>query len=178
MQSAHAVPAIETERLILRAHRLDDLDASAAMWADPVVTQYITGRASTQQETWFRLLRYAGHWALLGYGYWAIEEKSSRAFIGELGFADYRRGIPEIDGAPELGWALASPYHGKGYATEAVQAVVGWGDVHFDAARTVCIITPENVASVRVAEKCGFKRFADTTFNGVATMMFERVNAR
>jgi RimJ/RimL family protein N-acetyltransferase len=111
----------------------------------------------------------------MGFGYWAIEEKETHNFVGELGFADYRREIePSIKGMPELGWALASTVHGKGYATEAVRAVLAWGDAHFSAARTVSIIHPENLASIRVAEKCGYKELQRSTYKGHATIIFAR----
>jgi len=169
-----SVPVIETQRLVLRGHRLDDFDACAAMWADPVVTRYIGGKASTAQETWFRMLRYLGHWDLLGWGYWAVEEESSGTFIGELGFADYRRDIASIQGVPELGWALVPSAHGKGYATEGLRAAIAWGDGKFNGGRTVCIIHPENAASLRVAEKLGYREFERTSFNGQSTILFER----
>lgn len=89
--------------------------ASAALWADPVVTQYIGGRPFTREESWSRLLRYAGHWLLLGFGYWVIEEKQTGRFLGEIGFADYKRDLePSIEGIPELGWALTPTAQGQG----------------------------------------------------------------
>jgi RimJ/RimL family protein N-acetyltransferase len=169
------VPVIETRRLSLRGHRLDDFSDCAAMWADPVVTRHIGGKLFSEEEVWARLLRYVGHWAWLGFGYWAVEEKDTGNFVGELGFADYKRDIePSLKGMPELGWALASRVHGKGYATEAVGAAVAWGDAHFGKARTVCIIHPENLASIRVAEKCGYKEVQRTTYKGHATIVFAR----
>ena len=87
------VPVLETERLRLRGHRLDDFAASSAMWADEVVTRYIGGRPFTEEEVWARLLRYVGHWALVGYGYWVLEEKATGAFVGEMGFGDFKRDI-------------------------------------------------------------------------------------
>jgi RimJ/RimL family protein N-acetyltransferase len=86
-------PSIETERLVLRAHRPADLPDCAAMWGDPAVTRYIGGRPFTREQTWHKILRYAGLWSLLGYGYWAIEEKATHRFAGELGFADFKRDI-------------------------------------------------------------------------------------
>ena len=170
------VPVLQTKRLTMRGHRLDDFADCAAMWADPVVTRYIGGKPLSEEEAWTRLLRYAGHWALMGFGYWAIEEKETGRFVGELGFADYKRDIePSIKGVPELGWALASKAHGKGYATEAVGAAVAWGDAHFGSARTVCLVHPENLASIRVAEKCGYKEFQRTTYKGHPTIMFARL---
>ena len=70
------------------------------MWADPAVTRFIGGKPSTVEESWTRLLRHAGHWNLLGFGYWAIEEKESGRFIGQAGFAYHQR----VSGLPEIGW--------------------------------------------------------------------------
>ena len=80
---ARPVPVIETERLILRGHVLEDSEASLALWTDPEVTRFIGGKPSTTEEVWPRLLRYAGHWSLLGFGYWAITEKATGRFVGE-----------------------------------------------------------------------------------------------
>src|SRR5262245_3181356 len=152
-----SVPTIETARLRLRGHRPEDFAACAAMWSDPVVVRHISGRPSSAEESWARLLRYAGLWALLGYGYWAVEEKASARFAGDVGFADFKRAVqPPLEGAPEIGWVLAPWAYGRGFATEAVAAALGWGDRHFGSTPTVCMIAPENTASIRVAEKCGY----------------------
>lgn len=178
LTSVHEAPVIETERLILRPHSLADYEPLAAMWAHPDVYRHIGGVPSTAQASWFRLMRYLGHWQLLGFGYWAVQEKSSGFFAGEIGYADFKREIePSISGVPELGWVLAPPAHGKGFATEALRAAVAWGDGHFKENRTVCIIAPENLASVRVAEKTGFVEYARTTFMGEPTIMYERLRA-
>jgi RimJ/RimL family protein N-acetyltransferase len=148
---------METQRLRLRAHRADDFAACVAMWSDPVITRYTIGDPSPPQRTWLRILAYRGHWDLMGFGYWAVEEQATGCYIGELGFADFKRGIePAIEGVPELGWALISQAHGKGYATEALKAAVSWGDAHLGAARTVCIIHRDNQRSFRVADKLGY----------------------
>jgi len=169
-----AVPPLETNRLCLRGHGIADFEQCAAMWADPNVTRHILERPLTEEESWARLLRYVGHWALLGFGYWVIVEKQTGDFVGEAGFADYKRKIePSLNGLPEIGWVLASRAHGKGLATEAVQAITAWGDAQFQSP-TRCIITPENAASFRVAAKCGYREILRTTYNGHETVMFER----
>jgi RimJ/RimL family protein N-acetyltransferase len=173
--TAENVPVIETERLRLRGHRLDDFIHCAAMWADPDVTRYIGGKPLTEEESWTRLLRYVGHWWLLGFGYWVVEEKATGNFAGEIGFADYKRDLESsLKGVPEIGWVLASPAQGKGYATEAVRAAVEWGDAHFQSARTACIIAPENAASIRVAVKCGYRELKSMTYKGQPTLVFVR----
>ncbi|MBI1775552.1 MAG: GNAT family N-acetyltransferase [Proteobacteria bacterium] len=172
------VPTIETQRLTLRGHRVQDFEACLAMWADPEVTRFIGGKPFTGEEVWTRLLRYAGHWAWLGFGFWVVEEKVSGRFMGEVGFADYRRDIkPSLNGMPEIGWAFARWAHGAGFATEAVGAAGTWGDRHFAAARTVCMIRPDNLASIRVAEKCGYRLFERTTYKEKPTILFDRLPA-
>jgi RimJ/RimL family protein N-acetyltransferase len=169
------IPIIETERLILRGHRREDFRDCAAMWAEPGVVRYIGGRPLSGEEIWARMLRYAGHWEWMGFGFWAIEERATGAFAGEAGFAEFKREMePLILGVPEVGWVLATHTHGQGYATEAVRAVVAWGDEHFGAARTVCLIHPDNSRSVHVAEKCGYREFQRATYKGQPTVIFER----
>ncbi len=168
------VPVLETERLKLRGHRLEDFAASAAMWADPIVTRYF-GHSFIEEESWTRFLRYVGHWDLLGFGYWLVEEKASGNFVGEIGFADYKRDIQSsVELAPEIGWVLAAASHGKGYATEAVRAATEWGDRNFEASQTTCIIHPENLPSIRVAEKCGYREFERTAYKGQPSVVFVR----
>ncbi len=150
-------PALETERLILRSHRADDFTDSVAMWRDPQVVRYTLGAESPPQRTWLRLLAYLGHWSLLGFGYWAVQSKLTGRYIGELGFADFHRNFePNVDGIPEIGWALAPAAHGQGYATEAVRTVIAWGDAHLSGTRTVCIIHRDNAASLHIARKFGY----------------------
>ncbi len=172
---ANGIPRLETARLILRAHHASDLPACAAMWADPEVVRYISGRPSTREQTWARLLRYRGFWALLGYGYWAVVEKTTGAYVGEVGFFDVLREIvPSIEGVPEVGWILATAFHGTGFATEAMKAAITWADEHLCATRTVALIAPENTASTRLAERLGYVVAETTTFAGAATLLLYR----
>ncbi len=175
MPSQPEVPTIETDRLRLRGHRPDDLATCAGMWADPTVTRYIGGRPFSEEEVWARMLRYAGHWAWLGFGYWLIEEKSSGHFVGEVGFANYKREIDSpIQNMPELGWALATAMSGKGYATESTSTAIAWFDSHFPAVSTTCLIAPENTASIRVANKCHYRELERTTYRGLPVILFVR----
>lgn len=169
------VPVIETERLILRGHKPDDFPAFAAIRADPLVARFTTGKPIKEEEAWSKFLTCLGLWLNLGYGYWAIEEKASGEFIGEAGFGDFKRDItPSIKGIPEIGWLLGSPFHGRGLGGEAVAAVVAWGDKTFGGKTTVCIIDPDNPASLRLAEKFGYKEYARTEFKGEKVILFRR----
>lgn len=168
-------PVLETPRLRLRAHRADDLDALHAIWSEPEVYRCIGGEPATRQDVWMRLLRYGGMWPMLGYGFWAVEEKASGALVGDLGYADFQREItPSLDGMLELGWVLTSSVHGRGYASEALAAILAWGDGYLGTHRAACIIAPDNAASIRVAEKAGFRPWCDTTFHDAPIRMFTR----
>jgi RimJ/RimL family protein N-acetyltransferase len=157
LRTVVAAPLLETERLMLRPHEADDFPDCVAMWRDPQVIRYTIGSESPPPRTWQRLLAYRGHWLLLGFGYWAVQSKATGRYIGELGFADFRRDFtPSIAGVPEIGWALATHAHGRGYATEALRRVVEWGDAHLSVERTVCIVHRDNAPSLRLAEKLGY----------------------
>lgn len=165
-------PILETDRLILRAHRVADFADLAAIWADPVVVRHIGGKPSTGEQSWARLLRYAGHWALLDYGFWAIEERASGRLAGEIGAADFQRAIAPPIAEPECGWVLASWAHGRGYATEALRAALGWLDARFAA--LACIIDVGNAASHAVATKAGFVAQGTTTYLDEAVIRYRR----
>ncbi|WP_374570165.1 GNAT family N-acetyltransferase [Phenylobacterium sp.] len=170
-----SAPTLKTERLTLAAHTLDDFADSAAMWSDPQVTRFIGGRPFTEEEVWSRLLRYPGHWLLKGFGYWVARETATGRFVGEVGFADFHRAIdPPLGDAPEAGWVLAPWSHGKGFGSEAVSALMAWGDHAFGGARTVCIIAPDNAPSIALARKVGFREYARSVYHGDETILFER----
>lgn len=168
------IPVIETERLRLRGHELADFDKSAAMWALDGTTRYISGKPSTREESWGRFVRYPGQWALLGYGYWLIEEKASGRYLGEGGWLDGQRELePKLD-APEQGWALVPEAHGKGYALEAARAMLDWAEPHFGRSDFVCIISPENQPSLKLAAKLAYAEYARTTYKGDPIALLRR----
>lgn len=170
-----AVPELATDRLRLRAHRADDHAGCSAIWSHPDVVRHIGGRPFSPEESWRRLLQYRGMWQMLGYGYWAVEEIASGKYIGDVGFGDLRRDLqPSLEGMLEFGWVLSPQAHGNGYASEAVEAASTWAATHFAERRMVCIIAPENRASIRVAEKAGFRLWQSSTYHENPTLIFSR----
>lgn len=166
---------LETPRLLLRRHRADDFDAYFDFCADPEMARYSGRPPAGPEEAWARLLRNAGHWSELGYGFFAIEEKATGRLAGEAGLGDFRRRLgPEFDSDPEAGWAIARPLQGRGYASEAAEAALGWIERRFAIARTVCIIHHDNLASIRVAEKLGYRPFGERSYRGYRGLVFER----
>ena len=169
------VPVLETERLRLRGQTLADFEASAALWADPIVTRFISGRPSTREEAWGRFQRHAGHWALKGYGMWVVEDGANGDYLGEIGLADFRRDIdPPLADAPEFGWVLSPTARGKGVASEALAAAIQWAEGHFGPTLMVCIIAPENTASLRVAHKAGFRETRRAVYHESEIVVLER----
>lgn len=170
-----AAPVLETGRLLMRGPEPDDFPAFAAMWADRDVVRYITKDPVNEEDAWAGFLRIAGHWPVMGYGYWMVLEKQTNTFLGEVGFVDFKRDMtPSIKGEPEIGWVFATAAHGKGYATEAAKAAVEWGDAHFGGARMSCIISTPHIASIHVAEKCGFRESARTQYKGDEIVVLHR----
>jgi RimJ/RimL family protein N-acetyltransferase len=166
---------IETSRLLLRVHVAGDLDESATMWGDPEVTRHISGRPFTREESWARLVRYVGHWKVLGYGSFAVHERASGRFVGEVGLADFKREIvPPFGGVPEMGWALATWAQGQGFASEAVKGVLDWADAR-GLRETVCIVEPANTASLAVAARCGYVRVREVAYKDKLVIVHRRL---
>ncbi len=168
-------PTLITKRLILRPYRIDDLDAVAAMWADEDTYKFIGGKARSRADVWQQMQRGMGAWALLGYGYWAVEARETGRFVGEAGFLEGLRDIaPSLEGYPEAGWVFSTDGRGKGYASEALSAMLGWADDALPGREIRCIIEPDHTASIRIAEKAGFERLASTVFIGQPILIFRR----
>ena len=120
------------------------------------------------------MLRTYGLWHLLGYGYWTVCERRTELVIGEVGFADFMRVIePSISGIPESGWIIAPSHWGKGYASEAMIAAHDWLD-HACPSRATCIIEPDNLASIKIARKCGYEEMTRSEIEGSPIIIFER----
>jgi RimJ/RimL family protein N-acetyltransferase len=175
---ARAAPVLETARLVLRPFRHEDLDAQAKTMGDPGVVRHLGGTPFSREDSWRRLLCGPGLWALLGFGYWAVVRRDDHAYVGQLGFADFKREMkPAIEGLPEIGWILAPRMHGQGYATEAAQAALAWADEVLKAPEIVAIIDADNAPSIRVAEKCGFNENEPATYRGEPILLFRRRRA-
>jgi RimJ/RimL family protein N-acetyltransferase len=149
------MPRLETKRLMLRGLAIIDWEPYAAMWADPRVTAYIGGEPRSRELAWVKFGQAAGMASLFDYGNWAVLDRADATFMGVCGFAYYERGIAELAGYPEAGWAFAAASWGRGIASEAVGAIVGWADANH-LTETRCLIDDGNMASVRVAMRNGY----------------------
>lgn len=169
------IPVLTTTRLRLRAHEFADFNAWAAIWGDAEVARFVGGRPQTRDEAWLRFLRFPGLWQFLGYGYWLAEEKGTHRIVGDVGFGDFKRAIePKLEGEPEAGWVLARHAQGKGFATEAMGAVLAWADQRLKGRATVCMIDTGNAPSIRVADKLGYREFARTDYKEKNVILYRR----
>jgi len=141
--------SLETERLRLRQFREDDLEAYAAIVADPETMTYMEGPRS-RARAWIDIAWCLGHWQLRGYGLWAAEEKASGALVGRIGLL-YPADWPGL----EVGWLVARSHWGRGLATEGARASLAYAFETVGAEHVVSLIRPGNAASIRVAEKLG-----------------------
>ncbi len=148
-------PTVNTERLILRGLTMDDWEPYATMWADPRVTAFIGGEPRSRDVAWPKFGQAVAMWTLFGYGNWAVIDRVNATFLGVCGLAHYERGIAALAGFPEAGWAFAAASWGRGVASEAIGALVGWADLN-GLAETRCLIDDGNVASIRVAACNGY----------------------
>lgn len=143
------IPTLTTERLRLRPFRQSDIDDYAALNADPEVMRYI-GATWDRGRSWRHLAFLIGHWQLGGSGMWAVEDRATGAFVGKIGFAE-----PEGWPGFELAWTLARRWWGYGYATEGARAALAYAFDTLKKDRVISLIRPENLASIRVAERLG-----------------------
>jgi RimJ/RimL family protein N-acetyltransferase len=170
-----SAPTLETERLILRAFRPEDLEPLAAIWAKPEVVRFIGGNPLSREDTWRRSLAACGQWPYTGFGYWIVELKSDSRVVGQVGFADFKRDMePSLEGEPELGYVFDPSVHGQGVAHEGCKVALDWADETLNASSYPAIIGLENVASIRLAERLGFRREPDATYRGEPIALFRR----
>lgn len=149
-------PRIETERLILRPPEAADFDAFAQMQGDTEAAHFIGGAVS-RTEAWRRFLWQPGSWWLLGYGMFAVLEKSSGEWLGQIG-----PWKPEGWPGNEIGYSFHRRAWGKGYATEAASASIDWAFEHLGWESIIHCIDPENLASQKVAHRLGSTRQGQT----------------
>ena len=163
-----SIPSLATDRLRLRAFGLADLDAYAAMCADPEVMRHIgAGGPVGRDAAWRHLALFLGEWALHGHGMWALERRSDRRLIGRVGFLD-----PEGWPGCELGWLLERAAWGQGYALEAARAARAFGRDALGLGALISLIREDNARSIALAERLGARLEGPIEFMGGSTLMF------
>ena len=154
---SRTIPTINTKRVVLRGMRPEDFTRFAQIWAKPDVCAHISGKPRSKAASWDAFLRNAGHWQVTGFGQWGVQVHGVQDLAGQAGFFFSSRGLGEdFDTYPEAGWVLDSDVQGQGLGLDAVQAAHDWFD-RIVAGPTVCMITPENTASLKIPDKLGYR---------------------
>lgn len=141
-------PTLATRRLTLRMPRLPDFEPRAAFYASPRSEH--EGGPLSRPAAWRIWASEVAQWPLMGYGPFAVEDRQTGAYLGEVGIyhaAEY----PE----PELGWFVTPEAEGRGIAAEAARAVMDWARDGLGWAELVSIIEPANTRSIALGLRLG-----------------------
>ena len=161
------MPSIETDRLLLRMIRADDLDHLAALLSDPEVVKYVgDGKPTGREEAGRALESIIRHWQTHGFGRWAVIDKQSGEFIG---FG----GLRSLFGTPEVVYHLAKAHWGKGFATELARASLRFGFDERGHDRIVAITKPPNAASIHVMDKLGMHFEKNARYYEIDVVQYE-----
>ncbi|WP_151524469.1 GNAT family N-acetyltransferase [Serinicoccus kebangsaanensis] len=155
MSATSEAPERVSRRLLLRGFTDADRGPFAALNADPEVTRHLQGPLSRERSDAF-VDRIASCWSERGYGLWALERRDTGEFIGYTGLwpADFLPGGPAV----EVGWRLARPAWGFGYAPEAAREALRLGFAEVGLEEVVSFTPAVNTASLRVMDKIGLVR--------------------
>lgn len=144
---------LQTERLRMRWFREEDHEQFCKISADPEVMRFLgDGKPMAAMDVWRQMATFMGHWYFRGYGVWAVEEKSTGKLVGRIGFMN-PAGWPGF----ELGWTLGREFWGRGFATEGARRALEYAFTEMDRDHVISLIAPDNVASIKVAERLGEK---------------------
>lgn len=157
------MPELATNRLRLRQWQDPDLGPFAALNADPEVMRYFPVRLTRKQSDEFAtMLREAID--RNGWGLWAVEVAADSAFIGFVGL-NRPRFSAHFTPAVEVGWRLARPYWGNGYAMEAASAALTFGFDQLALQQIVSFTAAINERSIAVMVRLGMRHDAAEDFD-------------
>lgn len=167
------VPGLRTARLRLRAFSDADLEAYAAICADPEVMRHVGNGATVDREgAWRQMALFLGHWALRGHGLWAVERRDEGRLIGRVGFLS-----PEGWPGVEIAWLLSRDAWGHGYAHEAASAAIGFGRDQLGLGPLISLVRPANAPSKKLAERLGATDTGLIDFMGAPAHLYRHPDA-
>lgn len=161
--ASFTIPWLETDRLMLRDYRQTDFEDFADFFATDR-SRFIGGPLS-RELAWRSMALHLGHWALHGYGFWAVEHKATGRFCGHVGLW-----FPEGWLEPEVGWVMMGHSEGQGIAYEAAIASRLYAYEHLGWKTAVSLIDPGNDRSARLAQRLGCHLEGDFTHDRLGPM--------
>jgi RimJ/RimL family protein N-acetyltransferase len=173
---------LETERLLLRKPRLEDVDDLLEFAADGEVMRWIAGEPGGREVALEHVERWLARWAANDVGQFVV--LLGERIIGRVGLLVWDSRTWEtssydkagVAAETELGWAISSAYWGHGYATEAALAARGWAYEERGVERLISLIDPRNTRSIRVADKLGAepKQLVETVYGPLLAWLHPR----
>ncbi len=173
-------PVLTTERLELWRPVASDIRGMHALTGDAETRRYLGQTEQSAADTFERLLRNAGSWALYGYGIFIVRRPGEAQIIGGCGIFHSWRGFGMgMDDVPEAGWIIHRDHWGEGLAGEVMRAVLAWFDAVHGVRRVVCMIEQGHTVSDRLARTLGFADYAlREPEDEPALVLYERFGAR
>ena len=174
-------PLLTTARLELWQPQVSDLADLFDLTFAEETRRFLGSFVPSEMDSFNRLHRNAGSWALHGYGSFMVRRSGSTKIIGNCGVFRSHRGFGAdrgLDNVPEAGWILHKDAWGEGIAGEAMEAALAWFDQTHGPQRIACMIEEGHTASDALAAKLGFVRYARHQLEGDKPLvLYERGNA-
>lgn len=162
------LPVIETERLLLRTYKTQDLETVYLLCSDPDVTHFFSVEFSVKREDVLASLpRRTERWRTQGFGQFGVFEKNSEKLIGYCGMQ-----YLEDSTVVEIYYGLFKEYWKKGLATEAAKAVLRFAFDELNLPQVVAVTHPKNLSSHKVLRKLGMTRGEDAEFYNTEAAYF------
>lgn len=171
-QRYHGLPwtIFETARLRVRELELSDMDALFELYSYEGMTDYMEGLYSYEEEYEYQKAYIENMYGFFGYGMWLVFEKESGKLIGRAG-VEHRE---ELEGEPELGYAIGTPWQGRGYATEVCQGILHYIKEELGFTKVCSLVSPKNTVSVHLLEKLGFGMEKELELEGVCYKKYQK----
>ncbi len=169
---------LQVGNLVLRPPEQGDLAALFALTERPETRTFLSAAPPSLADSFARLTRNAGNWALFGYGTFMVIDRPSGMMIANCGVFPTHRGLgADFDGSPEAGWIVHPDWWGRGVASAAMATALAWFDAAHGPRRSVCMIDPGNSVSDRVAQRLGYRPFRLGALPGEAhgMQLYERM---
>ena len=174
---------LETERCYVREISLNDIPRLYEIYANPSITKYMEPLFERQEDELAYTKSYIKNvYGLYGYGMWLLIEKESNTVIGRIGVEMKENPLDEglahekCRGGVEIGFMIAQEYQGKGYAKEAVRAVLSYCKQHIGTRLVYAMVDRDNEASIGLCERVGFVYKETVPQNGRIFSYYEYMN--
>ena len=160
---------IKTDRLYLRLLQQDDIENLSILNSDPDVRQFFPDGVQSREQTEERIQDFLSFYKNHGLPCFVMFELASGEFVGRGGFGP-------INGEVEVGYLLHKKYWGKGYATEALSALLEWAKQNIKTEYIIALTPLAHIASQRVIQKCGMKNYRQAEAYGVDCVFYRIKN--